>query len=90
VIYLGQATPLEDVIKAAAIHAPDFLFSTYTSPMPQIDLEVHLNQLKKHFPDKVMYVSGLQLNDATNSLSGQIKHIKDPMGFKQELIDLLR
>lgn len=90
VIYLGQATPLEDVIKAATIHDPDFLLTSFTSPIADSGIEEYVGLLREHFPRKPIYVSGLQLS-GTRPLSEPLLHpIRDPYSFKTELTELLR
>lgn len=89
-IYLGQSTPLEDVVKAASIHAPDFIFTSFTTPIPDSDLETYLKALVAHFPGKGIYVTGLQLADGFSPIPPQVKHVSDPQKFKQELVELLK
>ena len=90
VIYLGQSTPVEDVKKAATIHSPDFLLTTFTSPIAQVDVQEYINRLCADFPEKKIFVSGIQLSPGIALNSKQVTHLNDPVAFKQELIDLLR
>lgn len=89
-IYLGQATPIEDVVKAASIHDPDVLLTSFTSPIPQLDVSEYIDILCKKFPGKQIYVSGMQLNGNVNNLPDNVFHIKDPQSFKSDLIGFLR
>ncbi len=90
VIYLGQSTPLEDVIKAASIHTPDYLLTTFTSPMPHIDIKEYIALLSEPFPGIRLYVSGLQLAEEHAQLPPQVSVISDLFRFKQQLFELLR
>lgn len=90
IIYLGQATPLEEVVKASFIHDPDFLLTSFTTPIPRINLEGYLDELTNSFPGKRVFVTGLQINEKSTSLPDSVVQINDPESFKQELLDLLR
>ncbi len=90
IIYLGQSTPIAEVVKTAELHEPDFLFTSFTTPIPDIDLSNYLQKLQEMFPGKGIYVTGLQLTDGLSNIPGTIKYIKNPQDFKQELINLLR
>ncbi len=90
VVYLGQSTPLDDVRKAASIHQPDFLLTSFTSPISASELELYLKGLISIFPDTPVCISGMQLNGHRYALSPNIRPIGSPQEFKQELIDLLR
>jgi MerR family transcriptional regulator, light-induced transcriptional regulator len=89
-IYLGQSTPLEEVVKAASIHDPDFIFTSFTTPIPDSDLVVYLNRMVTLFPHKGIYVTGLQLADGVSPIPPNVMHVSDPQNFKQELVELLR
>jgi MerR family transcriptional regulator, light-induced transcriptional regulator len=90
IIYLGQSTPMEDVIKAAAVHDPDFLFTSFTQPIADSDLGEYMEKLLLHFPKKGIFVTGLQLSEGTNCIPEGITHVNEPQTFKQELINFLR
>ncbi|MFO7723101.1 MAG: MerR family transcriptional regulator [Bacteroidales bacterium] len=89
-IYLGQSTPLDDVLKAASIHDPDFLLTNFTSPVAQVDINDYLTSLCDRFPDKKIFVSGIQLVNQKVLSYPQIVRIQDPVSFKQQLQELLR
>lgn len=89
-IYLGQATPLADVVSAASIHEPDFLLTSFTSPIAHLDVGEYIALLSSYFPGKRIFVSGMQLNDQKGNLPEHLFHIREPQIFKQELMGLLR
>ncbi len=89
-IYLGQSTPTEDVIRAASIHDPDFLLTTFTSPITRGELQDYLKTLSEHFKSKKIYVTGSQLDQCSAVLPHNVIHLSDPHDFKQELNDLLK
>lgn len=89
-IYLGQATPLADVVSVASIHVPDFLLTSFTSPIAHLDVDEYIALLSSHFPGKRIFVSGMQLNDQKGDLPEHVFHIREPLIFKQELMGLLR
>ncbi|HRZ50034.1 MAG TPA: MerR family transcriptional regulator [Bacteroidales bacterium] len=90
VMYLGQATPIEDVRKAASIHHPDYLLTNFTSPISSSDIDSYLHSLTFIFPGIPICISGMQLNGHRFGQESLIRHVPGPMEFKQDLVELLR
>jgi MerR family transcriptional regulator, light-induced transcriptional regulator len=90
VIYLGQSTPISEVQKVAAIHDPDFLLTTFTNPIADSDIQDYFTLFSELFPQKGIYVTGLQLAEGVCRIPAGLKHITEPQQFKAELIELLR
>lgn len=65
VIYLGQMVPLEDVLMIGETRKPDVFLTVFTANLKKENIEEHLQKISLAFPDKKMFVSGLQfkLND---------------------------
>jgi MerR family transcriptional regulator, light-induced transcriptional regulator len=90
VVYLGQSTPFDDLLHAASIHDPDFLLTSFTSPINISDVEQYLGTLAKGFPGKPIFITGIQLNGHRFKADSLVKQIENPLDFKQKLVELLR
>ncbi len=90
VIYLGQSTPVSEVQKVAKIHDPDFLLTTFTNPIADSDMQDYFTLFSELFPDKGIYVTGLQLAEGVCRFPAGVRHIIEPQQFKAELVELLR
>jgi MerR family transcriptional regulator, light-induced transcriptional regulator len=58
--YLGQNLPHEDLVKIVAIHQPELLITSITSPTA-ITIESYFKKLHEDFPRQTILASGYQL-----------------------------
>jgi methanogenic corrinoid protein MtbC1 len=58
--YLGQNLPHEDLVKIVAVHNPELLITSITSPTA-LSVESYFKKLQEDFPDQTILVSGYQV-----------------------------
>lgn len=75
VVYLSQNVPFEDLIEIAQMKPPDFLFTSFTSFITEVDLKSYIYKLSAAFPDKNIFVSGFQVREYTIEMPKNIKQI---------------
>jgi DNA-binding transcriptional MerR regulator len=63
VIYIGQNTPFEDVIKVYNQQKPDYLLTVLTTHPQPCDLQPYLDKLSQTFHNSKILISGRQLLD---------------------------
>lgn len=60
-IYLGQNLPLGDLLEVQRIHKADVIFTRVTSYTGSENLQLHFDQLSKHHPETMIWISGYQV-----------------------------
>jgi MerR family transcriptional regulator, light-induced transcriptional regulator len=58
--YLGQNLPHEDLVKIVAVHKPELLITSITSPTA-LSIDSYFKKLQEDFPDQTVLVSGYQV-----------------------------
>ncbi len=85
VIYLGQTTPFEDLIKTQKIVNADFLLThLVTAAVPYKACE-YIENISKTFPDKTIFVTGKQACDVKSDTPKNIMIIRNSNEFKSFL-----
>lgn len=78
VIYLGQNVPLQDLAEIERIRPCDFVFTTFSTSISNGGISNYLNQLKKIYPGKTIFVTGDQALHNQESLPKGIKVLSNP------------
>ncbi len=85
VIYLGQTTPFEDLIKIQQIKDADFFLThLVTSTVPYKICE-YIENLSKSFPNKTIFIAGKQACEHKEETPDNIMIIKNTNEFKEML-----
>jgi DNA-binding transcriptional MerR regulator len=58
--YLGQNLPHEDLVKIVAVHKPELLITSITSPTA-LSIDSYFKKLQEDFPNQTILVSGYQV-----------------------------
>jgi DNA-binding transcriptional MerR regulator len=58
--YLGQNLPHEDLVKIVAVHKPELLIASITSPTA-LSIDSYFKKLQEDFPNQTILVSGYQV-----------------------------
>lgn len=61
VIYLGQSTPMSDLISVYELHHPEYLLTVATTTPAMESVQSYVNELGGLFPDSTVLVSGFQV-----------------------------
>lgn len=85
VLYLGQSTPFEDLIKTQTIKNADFIFThLVTRTVPYKACE-YIKNLSQTFPSKTIFISGKRACEEVIDIPENIIIVKDMMKFKEIL-----
>nr|WP_320119678.1 MerR family transcriptional regulator [uncultured Marinifilum sp.] len=87
-LYLGQDLPFKDLMAAVQTYQPNYIISSFISPMKLDDLNSYLLNLDKAFSDIKVLVTGLQLKQKSVIIPKRFKLITSPEKLK-ELLQLL-
>ena len=68
VTYLGQWVPLQDMLSASNIMNFEFLLTSVISVYSGKEFISYLENLSGSFPDKIIFVSGLQVENLTDNI----------------------
>lgn len=88
VIYLGQSVPYSDVLTTGSSKHFDYILVSSTTPRPEFDFMLYLNDLAGAFPDKkILYFSAF-LDDRSKVLTEnhlRMKSIQDLINFISDI-----
>ncbi|MCG8321751.1 MAG: MerR family transcriptional regulator [Cytophagales bacterium] len=85
-IYLGQSVPYEDLLAVDKAHNPDFIFTSYTSPISPKEFKEHMSRLTRDFGDKTILISGYQVTQNKFTLPEKIIKIENTDEFKHFIL----
>jgi DNA-binding transcriptional MerR regulator len=85
IIYLGQTTPLADVVACCNVYNPDYLLTFFTAAYSHDHINTYINELMALVPEHTnLFVAGGQVKDIDLSLN----HRVEILGSVQSLIDV--
>lgn len=85
-IYLGQSVPYEDLLAVDKAHNPDFIFTSYTSPISPKEFKEHMSRLTRDLGDKTILISGYQVTQNKFTLPEKIIKIENTEEFKHFIL----
>lgn len=85
VIYLGQSTPIEDLISVYKLHQPDYLFTIITTSPSGEKMQSFLDVMSSKFQDAEILISGLQTLDSELHISSNITVLANSKDIKNIL-----
>ena len=85
-IYLGQSVPYEDLLIINKVHNPDFVFTSYTSPISPKEFKEHMARLSRDFGDKTILISGYQVTQNRFNVPKEIIKIDNTEEFKHFIL----
>lgn len=88
VIYLGQNTPLEDLVQLKSIINPDFVVTSFTTAQPKKELNHYINELAESFDKSIILVGGNQINENSISPISNVILMEKKADLEQVLADL--
>ncbi len=63
VIYLGQSVPFNDLKEVNKIQFTEYMLTSFTAAMPNKEMPGYIQKLSSSFPDRIVFVTGLQMKD---------------------------
>ncbi len=84
-LYLGQDLPFRDLQKVVNDYSPDGLFTSFISPLTQIELNNYLKSLAGNFNEIDVLITGLQLKQEGLTIPKNIKTVSSISDFKTYL-----
>lgn len=88
VIYLGQNTPLADIIQLKSIINPDFVVTAFTTSQPKKELNNFINELAESFDQSMILVGGNQINENSITPISNVILLEQKADLNQILADL--
>lgn len=88
VIYLGQNTPLEDLVQLKSIIKPDFVVTSFTTAQPKKELNHYINELAESFDKSIILVGGNQINENSIAPISNVILMEKKTDLEQVLADL--
>jgi MerR family transcriptional regulator, light-induced transcriptional regulator len=88
VIYLGQSVPFNDLIDVLKIRNANYLFTYFVAGFAAEDIPAYFSRLATEFPDKKIFITGLQVNNHNLKPSANIIPIENTEVFR-EMLDTL-
>ncbi len=85
VIYLGQSVPLKDLLQVIKIRETDYIITYFVAAMESKQIPGYLAKISREFDYKDIFIAGLQIEQIEETLSPNIKPIKDVEEFKSYL-----
>jgi len=86
IIYLGQSVPFADVLEVAKLKTPDYIITSITAPVEDMDLDKFINDLSINFKDQTIFFAGLQARNYSKKLPDNIVKIKDVIDLKKKAL----
>ena len=83
VIYLGQSVPFNDLGEVAKIKRVDFLFTYFVAALSTQEIPAYLERLSTNFPDKIIYITGVQAHKYKSSLPANVVLVRNVQHFKE-------
>lgn len=84
-LYLGQDLPFKDLLSAVNDYNPDYILTSFISPINKDDINSYLSEMQKSFQDREVLVTGLQLKQDGLKLPESFRVITSPQKFKEIL-----
>ncbi len=88
VVYLGQSVPFCDVEEVVRVREVDYLFTYFVAALRKQELPEYIQKLSASFPDKKIFVTGLQVRDEQIALPKNILFVKNTEAFKDLLKEI--
>lgn len=85
VIYLGQSLPMDDLISISKSKSPDYILTSFTSPLPKSELRSYLDILANNFTDQTIFISGIQ-SAQLSSLPQNVISVNSALEFKNNIL----
>jgi DNA-binding transcriptional MerR regulator len=85
-IFLGQGIPLVDVIAIKGQTNPDVLVTAFSSPVVKEKMLDYLHELSSNFPDKPIYVGGIQQEKLCDEPTQLIKKFTTAIDFRDKVL----
>ena len=84
-IYLGQSVPFCDIREVVRVRNPDYLLTYFVSALSKQELQEYVNRLSTAFPEKEIFITGLQVREESIKLPDNINLVKNTEEFKELL-----
>jgi hypothetical protein len=85
VVYLGQNVPLDDLIEIERIRPSDYMLTSFITSITDCNLMGYLYQLQDKYPEKKIFVTGLQAEQLSQDFSKNVKFLNSPEALISEL-----
>jgi len=87
-IYLGQSTPVEDVVRMAKEIKPTILFTSVSTIISKINRVEFLKNLQKNVPNSYLFITGHKANQDRSNIPETITIVSSLETFTNKLTSL--
>lgn len=87
-VYFGQSLPLDCLSEAIRSHNPDYLLTSITSSLQDMQAFDFIQNLARRFPDKGLYITGIQIKNHIGIYPDNVRVIGSIPEFKDNLLRL--
>lgn len=84
-IYLGQSVPFTDLFQIQKEYHANFLFTCFTTQLPELSIPEYIHRLSKEFKKQRVYITGGQIQNIDIRRSANLVKIKSPEHFLQQI-----
>ncbi|WP_421919352.1 MerR family transcriptional regulator [Marinifilum sp.] len=84
-LYLGQHLPFKDLVIAVNDYNPDYIFSSFISPINVENINNYLLNMERSFKDRAVLITGLQLKQDGVEVPNSLQLITSIQKFKDLL-----
>ncbi len=88
VIYLGQSVPFKDLATVIEIRPCDFLMTSFSTGLYNMDASTYLAQLSKSYPRQTILYSTFHMEDNGTKIPSNVTMIKNALDFVKYLDEL--
>ncbi len=85
VLYLGQSVPFHDIEEVVRVRNTDYLLTYFVAALNKQELPEYIQKLSNSFPDKTIFITGLQVRDEQITLPENIFFIENAEVLKDLL-----
>ena len=86
VFYLGQKVPEEDVITVAERVRPEYLLTSFSSPIEKDKMVEYIQRIAGQYTHGTLFISGYQTGCIDNGMPSNVRVIKNSVHFRDEIL----
>lgn len=89
VVYLGQKVPQEDLCAVSQVVNPEYLITSFSSPMEKERLQEFIETLSAGFTGRRIYITGYHAACLESTVPTNVSVIRDALHFRDEVLPSL-
>lgn len=86
VIYLGQKVPEQDLKAVCELARPEYLFTSFSSPVEKEVLHEYVRRLSTEFSSMILYIAGYHAGCLHEDAPSNVRIIRNSIHFRDEIL----